>query len=275
MSDNPNEGNPVKGDLVGKLTGDPLQAPAVSESERIDNEIESFADMFARLRHRVMIRRSDSAMYRDTRLLEWMAADARQCAAEGLEEGIWTEDEIAGFARSLQASVAAYKCKLRRVAGSPEFYVPDFPGVAATVLEDARRVGAAPCLDLTVAAGIGRELWDEECGNWVLVPSDLPRGNYVALKVAGESMQPLLHPGDVMLVRLDPAASRDDVVVARTGDDEFIVKRVGRMTAASIELRSVNPEFPSIRVARANQPVVGTVVLCWCEHTLTFTRFQK
>lgn len=230
---------------------------------------EPLAQGFAKLRHRGMMRRDDSAMFRDVRLIEWMAKDARDSGADGLEDDAWSDDEILQVARSIQSSVAAARCRLRRINGSPEFHVPEFPGSAPNVLEDARRAGAAPCLDLAVAAGIGRELWDEECGSWVKLPPDMPRGNYVALKVAGESMQPLLHPGDVMLVRLEPVPSTGDVVIARVDDDRFVVKRVGRVTPSSIELLSVNPEFPPLQIARASNSIVGTVLLSWCDHAAT------
>ena len=239
------------------------------EQGAVESGTEALAHGFTKLRHRGMMRRDDSAMFRDVRLIEWMAQDARDSATDGLGEDTWSDDEIHQIARSIQSSVAASRCRLRRIDGSPEFHVPEFPGSAPNVLEDARRAGAAPCLDLAVAAGIGRELWDEECGSWIKLPPDMPRGNYVALKVAGDSMQPLLHPGDVMLVRLEPVPSTGDVVIARVDADCFVVKRVGRVTPSSVELLSVNPEFPPLQIARASNSIVGTVLLSWCDHAAT------
>lgn len=236
------------------------------DQEVVDADAEALAQDLAKLNHRRMMRRVDSALFRDVRLIEWMAKDARDSASDGLGYQAWSEDEILQVARSIQSSVATARCKLRRIEGSPEFHVPEFAGSAPTVLEEARRAGAAPCLDLAVAAGIGRELWDEECGSWIKLPGDMPRGNYVALKVAGESMQPLLHPGDVMLVRLEPVPSTGDVVIARVDDDQFVVKRVGRVTKLSIELLSVNPEFAPLQIARSSNSIVGTVLLSWCDH---------
>lgn len=267
--------NPPPADGTGTPAEGACQKPVSTEPARIEHATESLAEGFARLRHRQMIRRDDSALYRDARLVDWMADDARESAAEGLEDDAWSQEEVLRVARSIQASVAAAKCRLRRISGTPELHVPDFPGSAPSVLEDATRAGAAPCLDLAVAAGVGRDLWDEECGSWVRLPPDVPRGSYVALKVAGESMQPLLHPGDTMLVRLEPGVATGDVVVARIDDDGFVVKRVGKVTRASIELLSVNPDFPPVQISRAGQPVVGTVVLCWCDHDLGAKRAAK
>jgi phage repressor protein C with HTH and peptisase S24 domain len=79
-------------------------------------------------------------------------------------------------------------------------------------------------------------------------------------------MLPLLHSGDVILVRLGPEVARDTVVVARRGDDGFVVKRVGRVSRASVELLSLNPAFPPVRIRRDADSVAGTVVMRWCAH---------
>ncbi len=123
----------------------------------------------------------------------------------------------------------------------------------------------APLIELAVAAGAGRELWDQECESWVDVPAEMPSGRYVALRVAGDSMTPLLHSGDTVLVKLGGDVARDTVVVARC-DDGYVVKRVGRIARQDMELLSLNPAFPSIRVRREEGTVLGTVVLRWCAH---------
>jgi hypothetical protein len=216
--------------------------------------------------HRRRIRDRASSFFKDDRFIEWLARDARESLVDGVTTNEFTEDQVTEVAQSIQAHVAAAKVKLSRVHGSPEYHAPAIAGSPHQVAEEAARVGSAPFLDLGVAAGIGRELWDEECSSWVRLPGGIPKGSYVALKVNGESMMPLLHSGDVMIVRLDSSFSSGDIVVARLEDDGFVVKRLGRVTAASVELLSINPAFGSIQVPRSIQPVVGAVVLCWCEH---------
>jgi phage repressor protein C with HTH and peptisase S24 domain len=78
-------------------------------------------------------------------------------------------------------------------------------------------------------------------------------------------MQPLLHPADVILVRLQGGIKRDSIVVART-DEGFVVKRVGKISRNTLELLSINPHFPSKTIPLADEPVLGPVVLCWCGH---------
>lgn len=122
--------------------------------------------------------------------------------------------------------------------------------------------------ELAIAAGAGHELWDIECTTTVDVPPELPRGPYLALGVVGDSMEPLLHSGDTVLVRVDEKAEPGTVVVARDPDHGYVVKEVVRLTAHGIDLRSLNPAFPSLRVPHRAGAVLGTVVLRWPRSSL-------
>jgi phage repressor protein C with HTH and peptisase S24 domain len=88
----------------------------------------------------------------------------------------------------------------------------------------------------------------------------LPSARYVALRVAGDSMVPVLSPREVILIELDASPRVDDLVVARLPDRGHVVKRVASMKGSTIELASFNPEYESIFVARDPSPVVGTVI---------------
>ena len=215
-------------------------------------------------------RDSKSSWYQDEKFIEWIARQARNDIDDGVRVNEFDAEDCVRVAESLRTRALAERCRLKRIIGVPEYHAPELEGSAPQVMQDARRSGFAPCLDLSVAAGIGRELWDEECSSWVKLPSNVPKGNYVALKVSGESMLPLLHSGDVMVVRLDVPFSSGDIVVARLDDDGFVVKRLGRVTTASIELLSINSAYDSIDIRRSRQAIVGTVVTCWCDHEMTF-----
>lgn len=149
------------------------------------------------------------------------------------------------------------------VAGSPEM-----PRVAA--IRDAIRVsarhGAAPWLELAVCAGDGRVLWDEPAERWLAIPADVTPGEHVALPVSGDSMQPLLHDGDTLLVRVGNACVPGDVVVARQPDDGYVVKRVGGRGRSGLRLVADNPRYPDLLLPDDPALVVGVVVLRWCPH---------
>lgn len=203
-------------------------------------------------------------------LCEWLAAEAERAQAPArrrrtaLAAGRFAD---AVLQRRALARVAG-RGALRTVREAP----PERPAPVAVPLVDAvvlaRTRGCAPLLDLRVAAGAGRALWDQCCDRWVELPPDTPAGRHVALGVAGDSMLPLLAPGDTLLVRLDDAPAPgvlvpDTLVVARTPDGGYVVKQVGRVTTRHVELRSLNPAYAPFRVRRTRGAVLGVVVLCW------------
>jgi phage repressor protein C with HTH and peptisase S24 domain len=130
----------------------------------------------------------------------------------------------------------------------------------AQALSTASRERCATILDLAVAAGAGREIWDEPCDRWLELPDDIAAGRYVALRVAGDSMTPVLEPREVILIQLDATPRIDDLIVARLPDQSHVVKRVASIREGRIELASFNPDYESIFVPRNPSPVVGTVI---------------
>ena len=56
------------------------------------------------------------------------------------------------------------------------------------------------------------------------------------------------------------------VVVMRHPENGYVVKRVGEVSSLDVELTSLNPSYPPIRVPRDESLVLGTVVLTWCTH---------
>ena len=194
----------------------------------------------------------------DPRFLEWQAAELRDRGrrSENDSDVVERARRLAARARGILHAVLCIDQMPLANSHAGSQWTTD-------VGADAR----APRFDLGIAAGAGRVLWDEPCDSWVSIPPELPRGRYVALTVKGDSMLPLLHSGDIVLVKLGPDAVRDTVVVARRPDDGYVVKRVGRVTPAQLELVSLNPDFPTpIIVDRDEGAVTGTVVLRWCGH---------
>jgi repressor LexA len=67
------------------------------------------------------------------------------------------------------------------------------------------------------------------------------------LRVSGESMAPLLLPGDLVMVRVQPRVSRGEIAVVLV-DDEATVKRVFE-EAGGLVLKGDNPDFTPLRFA--------------------------
>jgi len=219
--------------------------------------------LLAELAARAEMERGDSPYYVDERVVGWLA---REVSSPHRSSDGWSAARVRAAATRLRARAEAARLKVRLVAGSPPVERAAASGMIADVLDVARALRAAPRLDLGAAAGVGRDLWDEPCEQWVRIPDDAPAGSYVSLRVVGESMDPLLHTGDSVLVQVGAAVARDTVVLARVPDAGYVVKRVGRVTRSELELQSLNDAFPTIVVPRDERTVVGTVVLRWCPH---------
>jgi len=175
--------------------------------------------------------------------------------------------QAARFARRVTERIAAIGPGVRRVNHGPEPVRPARAGPLSHAVAAARGTHAAPLAELGVAAGSGRELLDEPCDTWVALPDDLSAGRYLALRVVGDSMVPLLHSGDVVLVDLDRPAHPGDVAVARHPEHGYVVKRLARAAdGAALALVSLNPAYPPLDIVAAPGTVLGPVVLRWCSH---------
>lgn len=122
-----------------------------------------------------------------------------------------------------------------------------------------------PRLDLGAAAGAGRvpgaeaafdtfrfsRRWLEEQG--------LARAELSAIRVEGDSMEPLLNDGDEILVDRAPRAFRDGIHVVRLGDT-LMVKRVASAGPGRLALLSQNFAYPPVEVASEEVVIIGRVV---------------
>ena len=185
------------------------------------------------------------------------------------------EAEAVRFAQRVRRAVAVIGASVRRIDQAPELVPPDRPGPLAAMFAEARARGAAPLAELGVAAGTGRELFDEPCDAWVTLPDGLPAARYVALRVVGDSMTPLLHSGDVVLVDLDAAVPPGAIAVARHPDHGSVVKRVLRAEGGALRLVSLNPAYPSLELPPGAGSVLGPVGVRGCAHSGTGDRLAK
>jgi len=224
-----------------------------------DERREREMDVLAHLAARAGEQRLDPGDASNAAFHEWLARDAR--AGQRSAERSATEARAERFARRMQAIVLGRQLGVAMVHEGPVVHEPR-NGAPTTV-----RDRLVPWPELGVAAGVGRELWDEPCERWVELPDSLATGSkYVALTVSGSSMEPALHAGDVVLVSVGGRVRRDSMVVARRPEEGYVVKAVGRLTRRAIELRSLNPEFATFSIPRDDALIVGTVVMRWCAH---------
>lgn len=237
----------------------------VLQRERLDR-LESASDPLIDAIGYLESLRPSSPAFADEKFVTWVAHEGRVHPGEG--EALSPEG-VSALARRLYLTVMAERAGLRLMNHLPEHIaVPAGRPISAAIVELAKHRQAA-VVDLAIAAGTGRELWDAECESAVAVPEMLPRGEYVALTVSGDSMEPLLHSGDLVLVKRGGELKAGSIVVMRDTDAGYVVKKVGRIEPRSVELLSLNPAYGRRTVRRTRTAVLGTVLLRWCHHEVT------
>ncbi|WP_340586590.1 S24 family peptidase [Erythrobacter alti] len=92
-----------------------------------------------------------------------------------------------------------------------------------------------------------------------LIEQGLDGAQLSAIRVVGDSMEPLLREGDEVLVDRRDQPFRDGIYVVRI-DDTLFVKRVANQGAGRFSLLSQNLAYPPIHVDAEELEVVGRVV---------------
>lgn len=201
----------------------------------------------------------DCGAYEDERFAEWLEREesGRSSSADIRE----IERDAQQIARRAQARIRALRVG-DALAQQP--FRPRAAAVVGNVKQIARIASDSACAPLVesvaVAAGSGREIWDEPCEQWVELPRDVAGRDHLALTVAGDSMTPCLHSGDVILVDTRMPVARDRIVVARRDEDGYVVKHVTRCGKTTLELSSFNAEYAPFTITRAPGTIIGVVV---------------
>ena len=90
------------------------------------------------------------------------------------------------------------------------------------------------------------------------------KDEYFALMVKGDSMQPRLYEGDIVIVHKQDTAENGELAVVQVNGDEAVVKKLVKF-AHGLGLQSFNPAYPLVQFNEdeiANKPVriIGKVV---------------
>ena len=125
-----------------------------------------------------------------------------------------------------------------------------------------------PLVEDRIAAGQGRIMEDHVGGLvWVYKPEIGNRRNLVAVKLApdAESMQPTLHPGDIVIVdRDDKAITPQGIYAVRATEDLLAIKRI-TLSKNRFWLASDNPRWPPqiSEFDSSEKLIIGRVVWSW------------
>ena len=81
-----------------------------------------------------------------------------------------------------------------------------------------------------------------------------------ALKINGDSMEPLYRKDDVLIISPHAKIKRGDRVVVKTSSGEIMAKHLSRQNAGGIELDSLNPAHNTIRVPANDIAWMGRIL---------------
>lgn len=129
------------------------------------------------------------------------------------------------------------------------------------ITDDGELAGKIPVLGL-VRAG---ELHTEYENVLDYITADYKNTDeYFALMVKGDSMQPRLYEGDIVIVHRQDTAENGEVAVVQVNGDEAVVKKLMKF-AHGIGLQSFNPAYPLVQyneteIAEKPVRILGKVV---------------
>ena len=94
----------------------------------------------------------------------------------------------------------------------------------------------------TVAAGIPIEAVEDILDYEEIEPELAATGEFFALRIKGDSMEPRMQSGDVVIVRQQPDVESGDVAVVLVNGDEATVKKLLKQSGG-IVLQAFNPAY--------------------------------
>ena len=127
----------------------------------------------------------------------------------------------------------------------------EFVDIPRLPLEASAGPGATPAQEIPFDSFRFSRRWLREQG--------LEPGQLSAIRVMGDSMDPLLRDGDEILVDRTPRPFREGVHVVRLGD-ALHVKLLQAVPPGRLRLISKNPAYVPVEVAMTDVVVVGRVV---------------
>lgn len=134
----------------------------------------------------------------------------------------------------------------------------------ASLLEKSKHKGVTINILGRVAAGIPIEAI-EDVIDTEEIPESLARtGDFFGLQIKGDSMEPRMKSGDVVIVRQQEDADTGDIVVAMVNSDDAVCKRL-RKYRDGIELISNNPSYDPLffsneEIEKKPVKIIGKVV---------------
>lgn len=141
-----------------------------------------------------------------------------------------------------QSTVAMWESGKNNPGYETIIRIADFFGVGVDVLCGAEeQTTKVPVLG-RVAAGPPRSATEDIIGYEEMSPEVLRGGEFFALRINGESMEPRMKDGDIVIVRRQPCVENGEIAIVLIGQEEATCKRFYRYKEG-ISLVSINPQY--------------------------------
>lgn len=95
------------------------------------------------------------------------------------------------------------------------------------------------------------EMWEDEASRY---------GDLFALRIKGDSMEPKISNGDVVIVKSQPDADTGDIAIIRINGDEATCKKI-KKTPDGLMLISTNPEYDPMFFSSKDVESLAVVIL--------------
>lgn len=86
-------------------------------------------------------------------------------------------------------------------------------------------------------------------------------GEYFALRIQGDSMEPKISDGDVVIVRQQEDADDGDIVIALVNGDDAVCKRLKKYQDGSVALLSTNPMYKPMFFSKAEVDITPVKII--------------
>lgn len=124
----------------------------------------------------------------------------------------------------------------------------------------------APLIPMLGMAQAGQDGFFDDAGlptgdGWLQTELPRPRDSLLSLRIAGDSMSPLYREGDHVIVDREATDVRKgDRVVVRTTGGETLAKELASLSARSVTLASINPDYGPRTLPRADILWMGRIL---------------
>ena len=141
------------------------------------------------------------------------------------------QEDVAVKAHTTKQTIQRYECGvITNIPAEKLELIAHALGVRPEMLmgwtkTDTTKAVKIPVLG-AVVAGVPMEAVENIIGYEEISPAMAAQGDYFALRVKGQSMEPVLSDGDTIVIRKQPDVESGDIAIVLVGGNEATVKRV-------------------------------------------------